>query len=79
MVLEGVQIPTDPAFPLQLHDNPASRTSVISFPSTVFFPNTAYSAKILADQNSREAVKSRFPSRNFAFSRIPYYISVPGL
>ena len=81
----GVPFPTDPAFslllhanpafPLLLHANPASRTSVISVPSTVFFHNTAYSAKILANQTTREAVKFRFPSRNFAFSRIPHYIS----
>lgn len=50
-----------------------------SFPIPPTVPNTAYSAKILADQTSREAVKSRFPSRNFALSRIPYYISVTGL
>ena len=37
-----------PAFPLLLHDNPASRNSVISIPNTIFFPNTASRAKILA-------------------------------
>ena len=28
----------DPAFPLLLHDNPASRTSAIANPNTVSFP-----------------------------------------
>ena len=32
----GVPIPTDPAFPLLLHDNPASRTSVISLSRVPF-------------------------------------------
>lgn len=56
-----------------------SRTCVISVPNTVFFPNTEYSVKNLAYPTSREAVKSRFPSRNLAFSLIPHYISVTGL
>ena len=70
---------TDSAFPLLLHDNPASRTSVVSVPSTVFFPNTAYSAKNLTNPTSRKAVKSRFPSRNFAFTWIPHFVSVTAL
>ena len=65
MVWEGVPIPTDPAFPLQLHDNPASRTSVISVPRTVLFPNTAYSAKSLANQTSREEGQIPFPVKKF--------------
>ena len=76
---KGVQIPTDPAFPLQLHDNPASRTSVNSVPRTVLFPNTAYSAKSLANQTSPEEGQIPFPVKKFCASRIPYYISITGL
>jgi len=35
------------------------------------FPNTPSRAKILANPASRVAIKSRFPSRHFAFYRIP--------
>lgn len=43
-----------------------SRTSVISIPSNVFFPNTA----TLAKSRFRVAIKSRIPSTNFVFFRI---------
>ena len=43
--------------------------------SPVSFPNTTPCAKILANPASRVAVTSGIPSRNFAFSRIPYCIS----
>ena len=42
-----------------------------------FFPNTASCAKTLANPGGRVTVKSRIPSRYFAFSRIPHYISNP--
>ena len=50
----------DPAFLLLFHDNPASWTSVISTPSTVFFPNTKSRAKALVNPASQVSVKS-FP------------------
>ena len=55
--------------------NPATRTSVIPTPNTLFFPNTASRAKILANPASRNVVKCRIPSRIFSFSRIPHCIS----
>ena len=42
-----------------------------------FFPNTAPGAKTLAKPACRVTVKSRVPSRYFAFSRIPRCISDP--
>ena len=50
----------DPAFLLLFHDNPASWTSVISTPGTVFFPNTKSRAKALVNPASQVSVKS-FP------------------
>ena len=41
-----------------------------------FVSNTAYIAKISVNPTYREAVLSNIPSRTFAFSRIPHYISV---
>ena len=73
---------SDPAFPLLFHNDPASRTTVIhrdAFLSRipfVFFVNTTSCAKILANPGFWVAVKSRIPSRNFAFSRISRYIYV---
>ena len=60
-----------PEFARLFHDNPACRTPVISNPKTIFFPNSASCAKILANPASRVTVNSRIPSINFAFSRIP--------
>ena len=82
LVVKGLDGGRDPTFPLLFHNDPASRTTVID-PYTflfripfVFFVNTTSCAKILANLASRVAVKSRIPSRNFAFSRISRYISV---
>ena len=58
----------DPTVPILFHDNPASRSSVISFPSTVFFPSSA------SHVISWVAVKFRIPSINFVLSRIPHHI-----
>ena len=63
----------DPAFPLFFHDNPASRTFVISIPNTVLF----LSAKVLANTACWVAFKSRMLSRNFAFFPNPLR-SIPG-
>ena len=60
------------------HDNPAGRTPVISNPKTIFFPNSASCAKILANPASRVTVNSRISSINFASSRIPHPGSNPG-
>lgn len=51
---ESLDSGKDPTLPLLFHDNPASRNSVISIPKTIFFPNTASRAKILANPASRE-------------------------
>ena len=51
------------------------RTSVISILKIVYFPSTASRANILVNVASRAAVKSRIPSRNFAFFRIPHECS----
>ena len=67
-----------PEFARLFHDNPACRTPVISNPKTIFFPNSASCAKILANPASRVTVNSRIPSINFAFSRIPNPGSNPG-
>ena len=67
-----------PEFARLFHDNPACRTPVISNPKTIFFPNSASCAKILANPASRVTVNSRIPSINFAFSRIPHTGSNPG-
>ena len=67
-----------PAFPLLFQDNPASRPSLACIPNTVFFPNTASRATILANPDSPKAVRSHIPSRNlrYTFYRIPCYILV---
>lgn len=67
-----------PEFARLFHDNPACRTPVISNPKTIFFPNSASCAKILANPASRVTVNSRISSINFAFSRIPHPGSNPG-
>ena len=67
-----------PEFARLFHNNPACRTPVISNPNTIFFPNSASCAKILANPASRVTVNSRIPSINFAFSRIPHPGSNPG-
>ena len=56
----GIVIPHSRFF---FHDNPASRTFVISIPNTVLF----LSAKVLASTACWVAFKSRMLSRNFAF------------
>ena len=56
----------DPAFPLLFH----SRS--FSTPNTVSFPKSASRSKILANLAFRVTVKSRIPSKHFAFSRIPH-------
>ena len=65
----------DPAFPLFFHDNPASRTFVISIPNTVLF----LSAKVLANTACWIAFKSRMPAGNFAFFPHPalHYDQIP--
>ena len=60
----------DPTFLLLFHDNPASWTSVISTPSTVFFPNTKSRAKALVNPASQVSVKS-FPKPALYFGQIP--------
>ena len=42
-----------------------------SAPGARYFQAPATRAKVLANPAARVAVKSRIPSRNFAFSRIP--------
>jgi len=66
-----------PEFARLFHGNPACQTPVISNPNTIFFPNSASCAKIFANPASWVTVNSRHwvPSINFAFSRIPHYIS----
>ena len=59
-------------------DNPATGTSVIFIiPNTIFFSNTTSRAKILGNPACRVVVKSRTPSRNFAFSGISYKSQIP--
>ena len=65
-----------PSFQHLFHYHPVSRTSVISIPSTVSFPNIASHVKTLANPYSRVAFESPIPSRNFTFSRIPHRVSV---
>ena len=59
-------------------DNPATGTSVIFIiPNTIFFSNTTSRANILGNPACRVVVKSRIPSRNFAFSGISYKSQIP--
>ena len=66
------------AFSLLFHDNPASWNYVTSIPNTVFSSPIPHPVpRTLANPGCRVTVKSRIPSRYFAFSRIPHYISDP--
>ena len=69
---ESLDSGKDPAFRLFFHDKPASRNSVISIPNTIFFPNTASRANILANPTPRGRSSPVF-LRKFAFSWIPHY------
>ena len=58
-----------PHFPLLFNDNPASRTSVISIPNTVFFPKECILCQDFGESRfQRWAVKSSILSSNFACS-----------
>ena len=59
----------DPTLPLLFNDNPASRTSVISIPNTVFFPKECILCQDLGESRfQRWAFKSSISSRNFSCS-----------
>ena len=61
----------DPAILLFFHDVVSSRTSVISIPDTVFFPNTASRTKILANPAFRKGKRGQIPNPVKTFCVFP--------
>ena len=67
-VWKGILIPQYCFF---FHDVVSSRTSVISIPDTVFFPNTASRTKILANPAFRKGKRGQIPNPVKTFCVFP--------
>ena len=68
---QGLEGDPDPAILLFFHDVVSSRTSVISIPDTVFFPNTASRTKILANPAFRKGKRGQIPNPVKTFCVFP--------